>query len=199
MKFSTLFTILTLVLCLTACGDKESSSSTPAPAASSTTVAPTTSTNPTTITPPATQAPGTVNIPAGADGIVHHYICPDQCAGGNGAAAGSCPVCGKVMSHNQAFHNQGQAATASTTPTTAAPGQIISAPSTAGNGKPAIDVTNPAASQNLTIPPPSAEPAQNAQGVWHYTCANGCAGGAGSAVACATCGSTLAHNAVYHQ
>ena len=196
MKFSALCTLLMIALCLTACGDKESATSTTTPTATSTTVAPTTSTS---ITPPATQAPATVNIPAGDDGIVHHYICPDQCAGGVGAAAGSCPVCGKVMSHNQAFHSQGQAAQATTTTTSsAAPGQIISAPSTSGNGKPSIDVTNPGA-QNLTIPPPTAEPAQNAQGVWHYTCANGCAGGAGSATACASCGSTLAHNAVYHQ
>jgi hypothetical protein len=63
--------------------------------------------------------------------------------------------------------------------------------------------------QNTTTPttppitpqatPPTAEPAQNAAGVWHYTCANGCAGGAGAAGPCATCGSTLAHNTVYHQ
>lgn len=45
---------------------------------------------------------------------------------------------------------------------------------------------------------PAPEPAQNAAGVWHYTCANGCAGGAGSAVACAQCGSTLQHNPSYH-
>lgn len=42
------------------------------------------------------------------------------------------------------------------------------------------------------------EPPQNAAGVWHYTCANGCEGGAGSAVACAGCGSTLTHNSAYH-
>ena len=42
------------------------------------------------------------------------------------------------------------------------------------------------------------EPAQNAAGVWHYTCPAGCEGGGGSAVACASCGATLAHNAAYH-
>ena len=42
------------------------------------------------------------------------------------------------------------------------------------------------------------EPAQNAAGVWHYTCSNGCDGGAGSATACAQCGNTLAHNTAYH-
>jgi len=34
---------------------------------------------------------------------------------------------------------------------------------------------------NAQITPPTkpAEPAQNAAGVWHYTCPNGCAGGGG--------------------
>lgn len=48
------------------------------------------------------------------------------------------------------------------------------------------------------ITPPTAEPAQNAAGVWHYTCKNGCAGGAGAAGTCSTCGGTLAHNQAYH-
>ncbi len=43
------------------------------------------------------------------------------------------------------------------------------------------------------------EPPQNAAGVWHYTCSTGCAGGAGSAVPCKTCGKTLAHNQEYHK
>ena len=47
--------------------------------------------------------------------------------------------------------------------------------------------------------PPAAEPAQNAAGVWHYTCGKGCTGGAGTAGTCGTCGGTLAHNAAYHQ
>ncbi len=54
--------------------------------------------------------------------------------------------------------------------------------------QPIVPPTNPA------MP----EPAQNAEGVWHYTCSNGCAGGAGTQTACATCGSTLVHNAAYH-
>ena len=44
----------------------------------------------------------------------------------------------------------------------------------------------------------TAEPSQNAGGVWHYTCNNGCAGGAGAAGNCATCGEALAHNQAYH-
>lgn len=46
--------------------------------------------------------------------------------------------------------------------------------------------------------PTTPEPAQNAAGVWHYTCAKGCAGGAGAVTTCKTCGGTLAHNQGYH-
>lgn len=51
-----------------------------------------------------------------------------------------------------------------------------------------------------TTPPPAAtpEPAQNAEGVWHYTCPNGCEGGAGAAGPCPKCGAQLAHNQAYH-
>lgn len=41
-------------------------------------------------------------------------------------------------------------------------------------------------------------PAMNAAGVYHYTCTNGCAGGAGSAGICPSCGGQLAHNQAYH-
>lgn len=52
--------------------------------------------------------------------------------------------------------------------------------------------------QAMPTPPKPKEPAQNADGVWHYTCAKGCAGGAGSAVPCAVCGEKLKHNQAYH-
>ncbi|MBK6998057.1 MAG: hypothetical protein IPH31_25410 [Lewinellaceae bacterium] len=45
---------------------------------------------------------------------------------------------------------------------------------------------------------PPAEPAQNAAGLWHFTCPKGCKGGGGSAVPCATCGTTLTHSQSYH-
>lgn len=51
-------------------------------------------------------APESVNIPAGADGIVHHYICSAGCKGGHSENAGNCPRCSKPMAHNQAFHNK---------------------------------------------------------------------------------------------
>ncbi|XMO86315.1 hypothetical protein AAFN75_16130 [Algibacter sp. AS12] len=52
--------------------------------------------------------------------------------------------------------------------------------------------------ESVTPNPVSLEPAQNAQGVWHYACSKGCAGGAGSAVNCTNCGTLLAHNSAYH-
>ena len=58
---------------------------------------------------------------------------------------------------------------------------------------------NPATTPQLNSTTPVTPPAaQNAAGVFHYTCANGCEGGAGSAGSCATCGSALAHNAAFH-
>ncbi len=108
-----------------------------------------------------------------AAGGVQHYICPNNCAGSGGAEQGNCPVCGTAYLHNQAFHDQqasDQAAAMPVTPTTT----------------------------TTTVPTPAPEPAQNAAGVWHYTCAKGCAGGSGTPGNCATCGQALAHNAAYH-
>ena len=124
----------------------------------------------TPVTPVNTTTSGTT-----AGGTVHHYLCPNGCGGG--PSAGTCPTCGTAYTHNQAWHNQ----TNNTT-----------IPSTQTN----TTTTNPTAT---ATPTPPTEPAQNAAGVWHYTCNNGCAGGAGSAVACATCGQTLVHNTLYHQ
>jgi len=92
-----------------------------------------------------------------------------QGCAGGSAAAGNCSTCGNPLAHNQAYHNN-----TNNTPTTTTP-------------------TNP----NTT--PPTPEPSQNTAGVWHYTCSQGCAGGAGSASNCANCGTKLAHNSAYHQ
>ena len=59
-----------------------------------------------------------------------------------------------------------------------------------------VDSTTP--SKAATTNPTTKEPAQSATGVWHYTCSIGCAGGAGSAVKCETCGNMLVHNTTYH-
>ncbi len=50
----------------------------------------------------------------------------------------------------------------------------------------------------VSVPTPTAEPAQNAAGVWHYTCSKGCAGGAGAAGNCPKCSAPLGHNQLYH-
>lgn len=60
------------------------------------------------------------------------------------------------------------------------------------------DSLQPGTAPAVSTDAPKAEPPQNAEGVWHYTCTKGCAGGAGSATACATCGGTLVHNQAYH-
>ena len=100
---------------------------------------------------------------------VPHYICPNNCAGSGGSVQGNCPVCGTAYTHNQAFHNQ-----PSSNPVT-----------TPGETPPVNLNTNPS-------------PAQNAQGVYHYICSNGCEGGAASQGSCANCGGALTHNAEYH-
>lgn len=103
-----------------------------------------------------------------------HYKCPNNCAGGVGDGAGNCPVCGTALAHNQAYHNN---PTPSATPsTTITPGTPNATPASEANS-----------------------PAQNAAGVFHYTCPKGCAGGAAGAGSCATCGAALAHNADYHK
>jgi len=61
--------------------------------------------------------------------------------------------------------------------------------------QPAVVAPDAAAGTNAA---PPAEPPQNAAGLWHYTCPKGCAGGAGAATACATCGTTLTHSQAYH-
>jgi len=121
-------------------------------------------------TPAATPTPA--EPPQNADGV-WHYTCSKGCAGGAGSAV-PCATCGATLVHNQGYHAQ-------------------------ASGSPLI--SNPAASGNPTAvtPPKPAEPAQNAAGVWHFTCANGCAGGAGAAGPCSGCGGTLAHNQAYHQ
>jgi hypothetical protein len=124
-----------------------------------------------TVTPviPTDPAPATAPATASTGGL-QHYVCPKGCKGGGGAAQGNCPVCGTAMTHNQAFHAQDPKNTTTPSPT------------------------------QMPTPPPATtpEPAQNAAGVWHYTCGKGCAGGAGSAGNCAKCGGSLAHNAAYH-
>lgn len=135
-----------------------------------------TSDNSTTIAPPPALNTNTPAASTAAAGGVQHYICPNNCEGSGGPAAGTCPTCGTAYTHNQAFHNQGQA-NAATTPAASQPINV--------NGATQID-------------PPATLPAANPSGVFHYICANGCAGGAAGAGNCSSCGGELTHNQAYH-
>lgn len=114
-------------------------------------------------------------------GAVDHYTCPNGHPGA--PSAGNCAQCGTTLVHNQAFHANDQ-------------------PAAAANSNPMQQFAPAAAAANSTAPatpnPAAASPAQNAAGVYHYTCSSGCAGGAGGAGNCASCGNPLAHNQAYH-
>lgn len=130
--------------------------------------------------PAVPSAPTNAPEPAQNSLGVWHYTCPSGHSGGAGSAT-ACAECGTTLVHNTVYHDA-PAPTSTTTNSTIIPA-----------GSEGINVT-PGAIPNPSTP----EPAQNADGVWHYTCSAGCTGGAGSAIACATCGNTLAHNTAYH-
>ncbi|MCC6725658.1 MAG: hypothetical protein IT258_14210 [Saprospiraceae bacterium] len=117
---------------------------------------------------------------------VWHYTCPKGCAGGAGSAT-ACAKCGTTLAHNQAYH-----AGNNTTP--AMPQPIK--PKEGGNDHAG---SVPAGFIPVESPLKNKETAQNAKGVWHYTCPSGCAGGSGLAIACPKCGKTMVHNQAYHQ
>ena len=109
---------------------------------------------------------------------VYHYTCANGCPGGAGTAT-ACATCGATLVHNQAYHDAPAAANSSA-------------------GSNSMDMQQLLQQQQQSATPQSTNSAQNAAGVYHYTCANGCPGGAGTATACATCGATLVHNQAYH-
>ena len=189
-----IFWILILALTFASCaGEGENSGSDADVPAATNITNPVTPPDPALGTPAATPpAPvqNTVNIPAGPDGVVHHYIC-EKMDGGNGPAGGPCPICGEAMAHNSAFHAQGN---------DQSDGQSmpnVTFQNADGSTTPGSVGTSPPGGGPQAAPPP--EPPQNAAGVWHYTCPSGCAGGGGSATACGKCGTTLVHNTAYHQ
>ncbi len=151
----------------------------------------------------ATTPPAATAEPAQNAAGVWHYTCPNGCAGGAGSAV-PCGTCGTTLAHNAAYH-QGGAGQPNIKTTTTSPGPGGVQP---GNTI-TFDPSNPGASANAAINTgtttinPTAnkqpEPAQNAAGVWHYVCGNGCEGGAGAAGPCPKCGGTLAHNSDYHK
>lgn len=108
---------------------------------------------------------------------VQHYICENNCENSGGDVAGNCPICKNPYLHNTAYHANDLLKT--------------------GPIKVESNATNP--TQKAPQATPNAPtPAQNASGVYHYTCSNGCTGGSGAADNCKSCGSELAHNQLYH-
>lgn len=136
----------------------------------------------------ASAAAGIKAAPAGVAGLPHYY-CPNSCEGSGGDAQANCPTCGTAYVHNAAFHNQ--------TPTAPSTTTITSPTMVGGDG----GITTPLSTAPLTTttsPTPAPSPAQNANGVYHYTCPSGCAGGGAGAGSCSGCGGALAHNQEYH-
>ncbi|MFT6730109.1 MAG: hypothetical protein ACJA1H_001430 [Glaciecola sp.] len=121
--------------------------------------------------PPVTATPSpTTKEPAQNASGVWHYTCRIGCVGGAGSVV-NCGTCGMALAHNTVYHGKTSDATSS-----------------------APFATPPPATKAT----PAKEPAQNASGVWHYTCAIGCLGGAGTAGSCNTCNGALSHNKGYH-
>lgn len=108
---------------------------------------------------------------------VQHYICESNCENSGGDAAGNCPVCKNPYLHNTAYHANDLLK-----------GGPIKVESNATNP---TQKTPPAKTNTPT-------PARNANGVYHYTCSNGCVGGSGAIENCKSCGTELAHNQLYH-
>jgi len=104
---------------------------------------------------------------------VQHYICANECENSGSAVAGNCPTCNTPYTHNLAFHND----------------EFLK------NGPLKVESFDLNSNPNA---PKSTSPAQNALGIYHYTCTNGCYGGAGSAIKCTNCGTTLVHNQIFH-
>lgn len=106
---------------------------------------------------------------------VKHYVCKNKCEDSGGDVAGICPVCNTPYTHNQAYHDKDFLKS----------GPLDVPKSNEG--------TNNTSTNNA-----NASPAQNAKGVYHYTCKNGCYGGSGTATTCNVCGESLVHNTAYH-
>ena len=87
---------------------------------------------------------------------------------GGAGFATSCSNCKNILAHNPLYHGN------------------------TSTNQPSSTFSSQASAQ------PTSEPSQNAAGVWHYTCKNGCVGGAGTSSNCLTCGETLVHNSAYH-
>ncbi|TVR84742.1 MAG: hypothetical protein EA409_00470 [Saprospirales bacterium] len=144
---------------------------------------------------PQMQPPQEVNIPAGADGIVHHYICVDQCEGGHSEQPGFCPVCNKQLAHNQAWHtaqNQQMQQQPQMQQNGGDPRQQIDPMRGGQTPQNQMDVQQqPMEQVNIPAGPDGV--------VHHYICTNSCEGGhSESPGVCPVCSQRLAHNQAWH-
>ena len=145
---------------------------------------------------PQMQQPQEVNIPAGEDGIVHHYICIDQCDGGHSEQPGICPVCNKQFAHNQAWHTaQNQNQQQQPQPQGSDARQQFD-PMRGGNQTPPAQPDmqqqqQPMEQVNIPAGPDGV--------VHHYICTNSCEGGHSEIPGvCPVCSERLAHNQAWH-
>lgn len=104
---------------------------------------------------------------------IQHYICENKCENSGSNVAGTCKTCNTPYTHNVAFHSK----------------DFLK------NGPLNVPKTNLNTNSQTNK---TASPAQNTYGVYHYTCTNGCNGGAGTATKCTSCGADLVHNQAYH-
>ncbi|TVQ45606.1 MAG: hypothetical protein EA362_08555 [Saprospirales bacterium] len=134
------------------------------------------------------QPPGEVNIPAGPDGIVHHYICVDRCEGGHSENPGFCAVCNKQLAHNRAWHEQGQQ---QQQPDQADPRTQFDPMRGGGETPPAQQQQQQMQQVNIPAGPDGI--------VHHYICIDQCAGGHSENPGfCPVCNKQLAHNQAWH-
>ena len=107
-----------------------------------------------------------------------HYICANNCEGSGANAAGTCPVCGEELIHNQAFHSGGE---------DAGP-QIMN-----DQGSDFTSKINPLGGSTG-----SATPSVTGSAQFHYICCAGCVGGGNAQGSCPSCGASLVHNDAFH-
>jgi hypothetical protein len=141
------------------------------------------------------QPPGEVNIPAGPDGIVHHYICVDRCEGGHSENPGFCPVCNKQLAHNRAWHEQPQQQQQQQQQqqTGQADPRVQFDPMRGGDAVPPQQQQQQQQVEQVNIP-------AGPDGiVHHYICIDRCAGGHSESPGfCPVCNKQLAHNQAWH-
>ena len=143
--------------------------------------------------PPQSDRPQQVNIPAGPDGIVHHYICSDLCEGGHSESPGNCPVCNHPLAHNQAWHDQQQPQQQQQQPQGDQDPRSQFDPMRGGDAPQDQQQQQQQAPEQVNIP-------AGADGVvHHYICVDRCQGGhSESPGVCPVCSKQLAHNQAWH-